>query len=145
VLGHALVDSLQALEKVTTPVVALSSQYVDLLADTAARDLVAQVRRGDAVAILSGLMPDMARNYETLLRNLRTANAVVEALTEVTPAQLIYMSSDAVYTFAAPLAILLCTLVLSSRDTHNSYGPNRFRKQAREDGRIVLGAAVKKR
>ncbi|MEP4379690.1 MAG: NAD(P)-dependent oxidoreductase [Alphaproteobacteria bacterium] len=39
----------------------------------------------------------------------------------------------------APLAVLRCTLVLSPRDTHNSYGPNRFRKQATEEGRIVLG------
>ena len=171
-LGHALVDALQASGEVTTPVVALSSQDVDLLADTAARDLVAQVRPGDAVVMLSGLTPDKGRDSETLLRNLRMANAVGEALTEVTPAQLIYMSSDAVYPFAAglvnenspaapsdlygvmhlarevmlqsfdinaPLAILRCTLVFSSRDTHNSYGSNRFRKQAREDGRVVLG------
>jgi len=39
----------------------------------------------------------------------------------------------------APLAILRCTLVLSARDTHNSYGPNRFRRQATADGRIGLG------
>lgn len=39
----------------------------------------------------------------------------------------------------APLAILRCTMVLAETDTHNSYGPNRFRRQAAEQGKIVLG------
>lgn len=38
-----------------------------------------------------------------------------------------------------PLAILRCTLVLSANDTHNSYGPNRFRRLALEKGEITLG------
>lgn len=172
VLGHALVGALQAGGEAAAPLVALSSDDVDLLADTAAADLATQLCPGDAVVMLSGLTPDKGRDSATLLRNLKMAQAVGEALTQVQPAQLIYMSSDAVYPFTgglvnesspaapsdlygvmhlarevmlqsfnieAPLAILRCTLVLSSRDTHNSYGPNRFRKQAAEDGRIVLG------
>ncbi len=39
----------------------------------------------------------------------------------------------------SPLACLRCTLVLAADDTHNSYGPNRFRRQAAAEGRIVLG------
>lgn len=39
----------------------------------------------------------------------------------------------------APLAVLRCTLVLSPDDTHDSYGPNRFRRQAVAQGKIVLG------
>lgn len=42
-------------------------------------------------------------------------------------------------TGSTPLAILRCTLVLSANDTHNSYGPNRFRRSAREKGEITLG------
>ena len=38
-----------------------------------------------------------------------------------------------------PLAILRPTMILGADDTHNSYGPNRFRRQARAEGRIVLG------
>lgn len=38
-----------------------------------------------------------------------------------------------------PLAVLRCTMVLAADDTHNSYGPNRFRRQALSEGRIVLG------
>lgn len=38
-----------------------------------------------------------------------------------------------------PLAVLRCTMILAADDTHNSYGPNRFRRQARADGKIVLG------
>jgi UDP-glucose 4-epimerase len=40
---------------------------------------------------------------------------------------------------ANALAVLRCTLVSSADDTHNSYGPNRFRRQAAKEGRITLG------
>jgi nucleoside-diphosphate-sugar epimerase len=39
----------------------------------------------------------------------------------------------------APLAILRPTLVYGADDSHNSYGPNRFRRQAAKDGKITLG------
>jgi nucleoside-diphosphate-sugar epimerase len=44
---------------------------------------------------------------------------------------------------ADALAILRCTLVCSADDTHNSYGPNRFRRQAAKDGKITLGGEGK--
>lgn len=37
----------------------------------------------------------------------------------------------------APVAVLRCTLVLGAGDPHNSYGPNRFRRMAK-DGEIRL-------
>ena len=37
-----------------------------------------------------------------------------------------------------PLLILRPTLVYGANDTHNSYGPNRFRRAAEKDGRIQL-------
>jgi nucleoside-diphosphate-sugar epimerase len=96
--------------------------------------------------------------------------SVCEATRQVEIAQLIYVSSDAVYSFAtpliseetpavpvdlygamhrtrelmlaseakAPLAILRLTAVYGAGDTHNSYGPNRFIRQALKDGRIAL-------
>lgn len=38
----------------------------------------------------------------------------------------------------APVAVLRPTLVFGATDTHNSYGPNRLRRMAQKDGRIVL-------
>ena len=37
-----------------------------------------------------------------------------------------------------PVAVLRPTLVFGADDTHNSYGPNRLRRMAQKDGRIVL-------
>jgi nucleoside-diphosphate-sugar epimerase len=42
---------------------------------------------------------------------------------------------------SAPLAILRVTMVYGAGDTHNSYGPNRFRRMAAAEGRIALGGA----
>jgi UDP-glucose 4-epimerase len=172
VIGHALVETLQGIQSDFVPVVAVSSDDVDLLAESAPDDLAALLRPDDAVVMLSGLTPDKGRDSATLIKNLTMAQSVGAALKQVLPAQLVYMSSDAVYPFTAgvvseesaaapvdlygvmhlareimfqsmdigaPLAILRCTLVLSPRDTHNSYGPNRFRNQAKEEDRIVLG------
>jgi nucleoside-diphosphate-sugar epimerase len=38
----------------------------------------------------------------------------------------------------APLLMLRPTLVYGADDTHNAYGPNRFRRMAQKDGRITL-------
>lgn len=38
-----------------------------------------------------------------------------------------------------PLAVLRSTLLYGPGDTHNSYGPNRFRRIAAETGKITLG------
>ena len=38
----------------------------------------------------------------------------------------------------APVAVLRPTLVYGAADPHNSYGPNRFRRAAEREGRIVL-------
>lgn len=37
------------------------------------------------------------------------------------------------------LCVLRPSLVYGARDTHNSYGPNRFRRQAAKEGKIVIG------
>lgn len=42
-------------------------------------------------------------------------------------------------TVACPYAIVRPTMVLGAGDTHNSYGPNRFRRQAAAEAKIVLG------
>jgi nucleoside-diphosphate-sugar epimerase len=41
----------------------------------------------------------------------------------------------------SPVAVLRPTLVYGAADTHNSYGPNRLRRMAHKDGRIILFGA----
>lgn len=40
-----------------------------------------------------------------------------------------------------PYAVLRPTMIYGAGDTHNSYGPNRFRRMAGQSGRITLGGA----
>ncbi len=42
-------------------------------------------------------------------------------------------------TVQAPLAVLRPTLVYGAGDSHNSYGPNRFRRVAAAEGKITIG------
>ncbi len=152
--------------------IALSSNEVDLAADGAAEKLAGMLREGDALVMLAALTPDRGRDVATLMRNLRMAEQVCAALAERPVAQVVYLSSDAVYSFRSetvseetpaepgdlyaamhrtrelifqdackemPLAVLRPTLLYGEGDTHGSYGPNWFRRQAAETGRISLG------
>ena len=150
--------------------VALGSRDIDLTDASAPARLAQCLRAKDAVVFLAALTPDKGRDSGTLMRNLVMARAVIEATRSVDIAQLVYASSDAVYSFAdpliyeetpavpldlygamhrtrelmlaaeakAPVAILRLTAVYGAGDTHNSYGPNRFLRQAFKDGRIPL-------
>jgi len=151
---------------------ALGSDEIDLLAPEAAGRLAAELRPDDALVMLSCLTPDKGRDIATLMKNLRMAEAVAGAFTQRPCAQVIYMSSDAVYSLshgliredtpaepsdlygvmhrarelmlasvvpADKLLLLRSSVILAEYDTHNSYGPNRFRRQAQKEGRITLG------
>jgi UDP-glucose 4-epimerase len=167
-LGAAAVDRLRS---DGVPVLALSSADLDLTAAGAGEALAGRLAPGDALVMFSALTPDRGRDIGALMRNLEMCRAVCQALERQAVAHVVYISSDAVYPFAAgvvdeqtlpapgdlygcmhrtrevmmqatvkgPLAILRPTLVYGAKDTHNSYGPNRFRRQAAADGRIVLG------
>jgi UDP-glucose 4-epimerase len=149
---------------------ALGASDIDLTDASAPARLAQYLHAKDAVVFLAALTPDKGRDSGTLMRNLVMARAVVEATRGLDIAQLVYASSDAVYSFAdaliceetpavpldlygamhrtrelmlaaeanAPLAILRVTAVYGAGDTHNSYGPNRFLRQALKDGRIPL-------
>lgn len=169
VIGRALDDSLRA-DHVS--VVGLSSRDIDLLGDGAADKLSNILEPGDCVVLLSAWTPDRGRDIATFMKNLQMVENVCSALRKKPVAQVIYLSSDAVYPMSlglineetpaqpqdlygtmhyarevmlrdtikeAALAIVRCTLVLSHRDSHNSYGPNRFRRAAAEKAEIVLG------
>jgi UDP-glucose 4-epimerase len=148
----------------------LGSRDVDLAEAAAGARLAERLRPRDALVFLAALTPDKGRDTGTLMRNLAMGRAVCEATRSVELAQLVYASSDAVYSFAtpsiseetpaipldlygamhrtrelmlaaeakAPLAILRLTAVYGAGDTHNSYGPNRFMRQAIKDGRVPL-------
>jgi UDP-glucose 4-epimerase len=173
VLGKALLGRLKA-DGIAA--LGLGSADIDLQGAEAAAKLRDVLKPDDAVVFLSALTPDKGRDIATLMKNLRMAEAVADAMAAVKCRQLVYMSSDAVYRFgngtvdettpadpldlygvmhkarevmmmsavpAHALAILRCTLVASADDTHNSYGPNRFRRQAAKDGKITLGGEGK--
>ena len=150
--------------------VGLGSREIDLADATAGAQLAERLRPRDVIVFLSALTPDKGRDSGTLMRNLAMCRAVCEATRAVEIAQLVYASSDAVYSFAttliseatppvpidlygvmhrarelmlaseakAPVAILRLTAIYGAGDTHNSYGPNRFLRQALKDGRIAL-------
>lgn len=48
------------------------------------------------------------------------------------------MVSDTLVNTGVPLLILRPSLLYGAGDTHNSYGPNRFLRSARDNGKIVL-------
>jgi UDP-glucose 4-epimerase len=148
----------------------LGSRDIDLTNPDAGAQLAQRLRPADVLVFLAALTPDKGRDSAALMRNLAMGRAVCEATRSVELAQLIYASSDAVYSFAttlicedtpaiptdlygamhrtrelmlaaeakAPLAILRLTAIYGADDTHNSYGPNRFVRQALKDGRIPL-------
>jgi nucleoside-diphosphate-sugar epimerase len=166
-LGRKLVEACAA---AGISALGLGSRDFDLAEVAAGARLSERLRPGDVLVFLAALTPDKGRDSGTLMRNLAMCRAVCEATRAVEIAQLVYASSDAVYSFAttlisedtpavpldlygamhrtrelmlageakAPLAVLRLTAVYGAGDTHNSYGPNRFARQALKDGRISL-------
>jgi UDP-glucose 4-epimerase len=166
-LGRGLVRACTAAGIET---IGLGSREVDLADASAGTQLAARLRPRDVVVFLSALTPDKGRDSGTLMRNLAMCRAVCEATRAIEIAQLVYASSDAVYSFAttliseatppvpidlygvmhrarelmlaseakAPVAVLRLTAIYGAGDTHNSYGPNRFMRQALKEGSISL-------
>jgi nucleoside-diphosphate-sugar epimerase len=149
-------------------VLALTRNELDLLKPNAATGLQRILRADDGVVFVSALAP--TRNNAMLIDNLRMAEAVCAALAARPVTQLVYISSDAVYsddanpvterscqqpsslhggmhlarelmlrtTLKVPLAILRPTLIYGTKDPHNGYGPNRFRRLAAKGEMITL-------
>ena len=91
-VGSAICARLAA-DKV--PVLALTRNELDLLKPEAAATLQRLLRADDGVVFVSALAP--TRNNAMLIDNLRMAEAVCAALAAQPVAQLVYISSDAVY------------------------------------------------
>ncbi|MFD1625122.1 NAD-dependent epimerase/dehydratase family protein [Azospirillum griseum] len=92
-----------ALENVGIPVLALGSADLDLAAEGAGSALAGRLQPEDSLVFLSALTPDKGRGIASYLANQRMGAAVAEAVERVTPAHLVYLSSDAVYPMTAGL------------------------------------------
>lgn len=99
-IGAALVNALQA---ATIPVLALGSADLDLTDEGAGAALAERLSPNDALVFLSALTPDKGRGIAAYMANQRMGAAVAHAVERVTPAHLVYLSSDAVYPMNAGL------------------------------------------
>lgn len=99
-VGTSLVSYLagQAIETV-----ALSSSDIDLSHSKAVEYLVETVGTEDSLVFVSGLTPDKGRDVATLMKNLKMAEHVATFLEKSPCAQVVYISSDAVYSDASSL------------------------------------------
>jgi UDP-glucose 4-epimerase len=91
-IGGTLVRRLAAAD---IPALAVTRREVDLLAPDASGRLRALLRPTDSVVFISAIAP--AKTNAMLMQNLRMAEAACQALSDVPPAHLVYVSSDAIY------------------------------------------------
>ena len=161
---------------------AIGRREIDLISPAAADLLPREITPDDVVVMAAALTPDKGRDVSTLMKNLSMAENVCAALDRVRPAQVVYISSDAVYDgrFSSllneestcepadlyslmhvarerilgqvcgaakiPLAIVRPCAIFGPGDTHNSYGPSRFVRTAKTEGKITLfGGGEEKR
>jgi UDP-glucose 4-epimerase len=169
-VGRDLIDHLKALGVET---LGLSSRDVNLLEPGAVERLHGTLRKSDALVVAAALTPDKGKDTRALMHNLTMGEHVAAALERTPLAQVVYISSDAVYPdnssllresspcapdtlyglmhatrekmialaaqkTKAPLLVLRPCALYGAADTHNSYGPNRFLRSARGEGRIRL-------
>jgi nucleoside-diphosphate-sugar epimerase len=72
-------------------------QEVDLCEPGAGDRLRSILEPGDSVVVAAALTPDRGRDVATLMKNLRMAECLAQALAEAPCDHLVYISSDAVY------------------------------------------------
>ncbi len=99
-IGRTLVAALQRAGIAALPV---SSADLDLTADGAADRLVALLHPHDSIVMLAALTPDRGRGLQPFMANIQMAASLCGALGKVTPAHVVYFSSDAVYPMAPGL------------------------------------------
>lgn len=94
VIGKALTRLLLDRE---VPVLTLSSADINLLNSSAAEQLAHVLYPTDSVVVLSGLPLTRGRGLEMMVANVEIGLTIAEAVAHMPVAQVIYMSSDAVY------------------------------------------------
>jgi len=150
------------------PVLALTSADLNLAETSATDKLAAALKTTDAVVMLAALTrdKDIATLMKNLTMMQSTCAAIEKAgcghmvyyssdavydsavsrVSEDTPASpqdpygAMHHTREIMARSLAkvPLLVLRPTLVYGLDDTHNSYGPNRFRRAAQKDGKITL-------
>jgi nucleoside-diphosphate-sugar epimerase len=85
------------------PTLPISSARIDLASPAAGRSLAALLDPADVVVMTAALTPDKGQDAGTLMRNLAMGEAVAQAIAARPGAQLVYLSSDAVYDWRQPL------------------------------------------
>jgi nucleoside-diphosphate-sugar epimerase len=70
---------------------------LDLTAAEAGDRLATLLRPSDSLVVLAALTPDKGRGIEPFVANIAIGAAVARALARLTPAHVVYFSSDAVY------------------------------------------------
>jgi len=80
-------------------VLGLSSADLDLTAEDAGGALAKLLRPTDHIVMLSALTPDRGRGIGTFCANMGMIRSLVSAVRETPVAHLVYLSSDAVYSF----------------------------------------------
>jgi UDP-glucose 4-epimerase len=140
-------EELLALLRPDDAVVFLSALTPDKGRDIAT--LMKNLRMAEAVASAIAAVKCRQLVYMSSDAVYRFGNGVVDETTPADPQDLygvMHKAREVMVASAVPpdaLAILRCTLVCAADDTHNSYGPNRFRRQAAKDGKITLGGEGK--
>jgi UDP-glucose 4-epimerase len=143
----AAAEELQALLRADDAVVFLSALTPDRGRDIAT--LMKNLRMAEAVAAAVAAVRCKHLVYMSSDAVYPFGNGTVDETTPADPLDLygvMHKTREVMMMSAVPanaLAILRCTLVCAADDTHNSYGPNRFRRQAARDGKITLGGEGK--
>jgi UDP-glucose 4-epimerase len=86
-----------ALTQAGIPTLAPTRPELDLTAADAGDRLAALLRPSDALVVLAALTPDKGRGIGPFVANIAIGAAAARALEQVTPAHVVYVSSDAVY------------------------------------------------
>lgn len=145
--GAEAAGKLQRLLKADDAVVFLSALTPDKGRDIAT--LMKNLRMAEAVAAAMAAVKCRQMVYMSSDAVYQFGNGTVDEATAADPLDLygvMHKAREVMMMSAVPadaLVILRCTLVCAADDTHNSYGPNRFRRQAAKDGKITLGGEGK--
>ena len=141
--GTDAAEKLKLLLKPDDAVVFLSALTPDKGRDVAT--LMKNLRMAEAVAAAMEAVKCSQLVYMSSDAVYQFGVGTVDETTPADPLDLygvMHKAREVIMMSAVPadaLAILRCTLVCAADDTHNSYGPNRFRRQGAKEGKITLG------
>ncbi len=93
-VGGRLIETLRQQER---PVLPLGSAQIDLTAPSSAAQAAALIRSDDVVVVASALTPEKGNDVAACVKNVGMGKHLCAAFAQSPPAQVVYLSSDAVY------------------------------------------------